>query len=234
MKVAKKQKEVRAQIKPEKKYSLDQALDFVQKGATAKFDETVDAAIRLGVDAKQSNQQVRGAVVLPHGLGKTVRVLVFAKGEKDKEAREAGADFVGADDVVEKINGGWMDFDAVIATPDMMGLVGKIGKVLGPRGLMPNPKLGTVTFDVKKAIQEVKSGKVEFRTEKAAIIHVPIGKVSFGKVKLQDNLKAILENVRRLKPASAKGIYFKGLSLSSTVGPCVRIDMGEVSKIVEG
>lgn len=234
MKVAKKQKEIRSQIKPEKKYSIDQALEFVQKGATAKFDETVDVAIRLGIDVKQSNQQVRGAAVLPHGLGKKVRVLVIAKGDKDKEARDAGADFVGADDVVEKINGGWLDFDAVIATPDMMGVVGRIGKVLGPRGLMPNPKLGTVTFDVKKAIQDVKSGKVEIRTEKASIIHAPIGKVSFGKQKLQDNLKMLLETVRRLKPATAKGIYFRGLGISSTMGPGVRIDMGEVTKIVEG
>lgn len=233
MKVAKKQKEVRSQIKPEKKHSLDEAFQFIQKGATAKYDETVDAAIRLGVDAKQSNQQVRGAVVLPHGLGKKVRVLVIAKGEKDKEAREAGADYVGADDVVEKINGGWLDFDAVIATPDMMGVVGKIGKVLGPRGLMPNPKLGTVTFDVKKAIQDVKSGKAEFRTEKAGIIHVPFGKVSFGKEKLQENLKTILETVRRLKPSTSKGIYFRSLSLSSTIGPGVRIDLSKISDMIE-
>lgn len=233
MKVAKKQKEVRSQIKPEKKYSLDEAFAFIQKGATAKYDETVDAAVRLGVDAKQSNQQVRGAVVLPHGLGKKVRVLVIAKGDKDKEARDAGADHVGADDVVEKINGGWLDFDAVIATPDMMGVVGKIGKVLGPRGLMPNPKLGTVTFDVKKAIQEVKSGKAEFRTEKAGIIHVPLGKVSFGKEKLQENLKTVLETVRRLKPSTSKGIYFRGISMSSTMGPGVRIDLSKISDMIE-
>lgn len=233
MKVAKKQKEVRSQIKPEKKYVLDEAFDLVLKGATAKFDETVDVAIRLGIDAKQSNQSVRGAVVLPHGLGKQVRVLVIAKGEKDKEAREAGADHVGADDVVEKINGGWLDFDAVIATPDMMGVVGKIGKVLGPRGLMPNPKLGTVTFDVKKAIQDVKSGKAEFRTDKAGIVHVPFGKVSFGKEQLGNNLKSILETVRRLKPSTSKGIYFRSLSLSCTMGPGVRVDLSKISEIAD-
>lgn len=233
MKVAKKQKEVRSQIKPEKKYVLDEAFDLVLKGATAKFDETVDVAIRLGIDAKQSNQSVRGAVVLPHGLGKKVRVLVIAKGEKDKEAREAGADHVGADDVVEKINGGWLDFDAVIATPDMMGVVGKIGKVLGPRGLMPNPKLGTVTFDVKKAIQDVKSGKAEFRTDKAGIVHVPFGKVSFGKEQLGNNLKSILETVRRLKPSTSKGIYFRSLSLSCTMGPGVRVDLSKISEIAD-
>lgn len=233
MKVAKKQKEVRSQIKPEKKYVLDEAFDLVLKGATAKFDETVDVAIRLGIDAKQSNQSVRGAVVLPHGLGKKVRVLVIAKGEKDKEARDAGADHVGADDVVEKINGGWLDFDAVIATPDMMGVVGKIGKVLGPRGLMPNPKLGTVTFDVKKAIQDVKSGKAEFRTDKAGIVHVPFGKVSFGKEQLGNNLKSILETVRRLKPSTSKGIYFRSLSLSCTMGPGVRVDLSKISEIAD-
>ena len=234
MKVAKKQKEIRKQINSDKRYTLDQGFDFVQSGATAKFDETVDVAIRLGVDVKQGNQQVRGAVVLPHGLGKTVRVLVIAKGDKVKEATDAGADFVGGDDLVEKINGGWTDFDAVIATPDMMGVVGKIGKVLGPRGLMPNPKLGTVTFDVKKALQDTKSGKVEFRTEKAAILQASIGKVSFGKEKLKDNFKALLDTVRRLKPQTSKGVYFKGVSLSSTMGPGVRLDVAEISKMVEG
>lgn len=234
MKVAKKQKEIRSQIKPEKKYLLEEALELLQKGATAKFDETVDLAVRLGVDAKQSNQQVRSAVVLPHGLGKTKKVLVFAKGEKEKEAKEAGADFVGAEDLIEKINGGWMDFEAAIATPDMMGVVGRVAKVLGPRGLMPNPKLGTVTFEVKKAVQEAKAGKVEFRTDKSGIVHVPVGKVSFGKDKLKDNIKTLLDTVRRLKPATSKGVYFKGLAVSSTMGPGVRVDTGEILKLVEG
>lgn len=230
----KKQKDIRKQISPDKRYSLDEAFTFVKKGATVKFDETVDVAIRLGVDVKQSNQQVRGAVVLPHGLGKTTKVLVFAKGEKIKEAEKAGADFVGADDLVEKINGGWLGFDVAVATPDMMGVVGKVAKILGPRGLMPNPKLGTVTFEIEKAVREVKAGKAEFKTEKAGIVHASIGKVSFGEAKLKDNLKALLEGVRKLKPSSSKGIYFQGLALSSTMGPGVRIDANEVTKLLEG
>ena len=232
MKIAKKQKEIRSKINSEKKYTLDEALKFIKAGATAKFDETVDVAIRLGIDSKQTDQNVRGAVVMPHGMGKTVRVLAFVKGAKEAEAKEAGAEYIGTDDVIEKIKGGWMDFDAVVATPDMMGAVSKVGKILGPRGLMPNPKLGTVSLDIKKAITDCKSGKIEFRSEKAGIIHAAIGKASFGEDKLKDNIKALVEAVQKLKPASAKGIFFKGLSLSSTMGPGVRVDISEVANMV--
>lgn len=228
----KKQKEIRKKINPEKKYSIDGALSFVKEGATAKFDESVDVAIRLGIDAKQSDQNVRGAVVLPHGSGKSVRVLALVKGAKDAEARAAGADFVGADDMIEKINGGWLDFDVVVATPDMMGVVSKVGKVLGPRGLMPNPKLGTVTMDVTKAISESKAGKVEFKSEKAGIVQTSLGKTSFDADKLKGNLKAVLETVQRLKPQTSKGIYFKSVSVSSTMGPGVRVDLAEVNNIL--
>jgi large subunit ribosomal protein L1 len=228
----KKQKEIRKKVNPEKKYSVDDALKFIKEGATAKFDESVDVAIRLGIDAKQSDQNVRGAVVLPHGSGKSVRVLALVKGAKDAEARAAGADFVGADDMIEKINGGWLDFDVVVATPDMMGVVSKVGKVLGPRGLMPNPKLGTVTMDVKKAVSESKAGKVEFKSEKAGIVQTSLGKTSFDADKLKGNLKAVLETVQRLKPQTSKGIYFKSVSVSSTMGPGVRVDLSEVNTML--
>jgi large subunit ribosomal protein L1 len=188
----------------------------------------VDAAIRLGVNPAHADQMVRGSVVLPNGLGKTVRILVFAKGEKEKEALDAGADLVGNDEVIEKIKGGWMEFDRVVATPDMMGSVGKIGKILGPRGLMPNPKVGTVTFEVAKAVQELKAGKVEFRVEKAGIVHSPVGKVSFGAEKLSENVSALLETIIKLKPASSKGIYIKSISISSTMGVGVKIDPLEI------
>jgi len=214
----------KAKIEPGKRYSLKEAAEIVASTAATKFDETVDAAIRLGVNPAHADQMVRGSVVLPHGLGKTVRILVFAKGEKEKEALEAGADLVGNDDIIEKIKGGWMEFDRVIATPDMMGSVGKIGKILGPRGLMPNPKVGTVTFEVAKAVNELKAGKVEFRVEKAGIVHSPVGKVSFGAEKLRENVSALLETIIKLKPASSKGIYIKSISLSSTMGVGVRID----------
>ncbi|MFZ1035689.1 MAG: 50S ribosomal protein L1 [Smithella sp.] len=214
----------KAKIEPGKRYSLQEAAEIVTSTAATKFDETVDAAIRLGVNPAHADQMVRGSVVLPHGLGKTVRILVFAKGEKEKEALEAGADLVGNDDIIEKIKGGWMEFDRVIATPDMMGSVGKIGKILGPRGLMPNPKVGTVTFEVAKAVNELKAGKVEFRVEKAGIVHSPVGKVSFGAEKLRENVSALLETIIKLKPASSKGIYIKSISLSSTMGVGVRID----------
>ena len=214
----------KAKVEPGKRYSLKEAAEIVASTAGTKFDETVDAAIRLGVNPAHADQMVRGSVVLPHGLGKTVRILVFAKGEKEKEALEAGADLVGNDEVIEKIKGGWMEFDRVVATPDMMGSVGKIGKILGPRGLMPNPKVGTVTFEVAKAVQELKAGKVEFRVEKAGIIHSPVGKVSFGAEKLRENVSALLETIIKLKPASSKGIYLKSISLSSTMGVGVRID----------
>lgn len=233
MKTGKKQKVVRKDLVPGKKYSVVEALSQVHKSTTCKFDETVDVAVRLGVDAKQGDQQVRAAVVLPHGLGKSKRVLVFAKGPKEAEAKEAGADVVGAEDLIEKINGGWLDFDVAVATPDMMGVVGRVAKILGPRGLMPNPKLGTVTLDVKKAVQENKAGKVEFRTEKSGIVHAPIGKVSFGPEKLKDNLKAVLDTVRRLKPVSSKGVYFKGLAVSSSMGPGFRVDTAEINHFLE-
>jgi len=201
-----------------KLYEPTEAVKLIGEIAQAKFDETVEAHIRLGVDPRRSDQQVRGAVVLPYGTGKTKRVLVFAKGEKAHEAEEAGADYV------EKIKGGWMEFDRVIATPDMMGSVGKIGKILGPRGLMPNPKVGTVTFDVANAVKELKAGKVEFRVEKAGIVHSPVGKVSFGAEKLRENVSALLETILKLKPASSKGTYIKSISISSTMGVGVRID----------
>lgn len=231
MRIPKKQKAIRSQINPDKKYSIEEAMKFLSECAFTKFDQTVDVAVRLGVDAKQSDQQVRGAVVLPEGLGKTVRVLALVKGPKTAEAQEAGADFVGADDMIKKINEGWLDFDVVIATPDMMGTVSKVGKILGPRGLMPNPKLGTVTFDIKQAIKDAKSGKAEFKTEKAGIVQASIGKLSFGSDKLKNNLKALIEGLQRLKPPAAKGIYFKSLALSSTMGPGIRIDTGEIAKL---
>lgn len=206
-------------------YDLEEAIELVKKASFAKFDETVDIAFNLGVDPRKSDQMVRGTVVLPHGTGKTVRVLVFAKGEKEKEARDAGADFVGAEDLVEKIQGGWLDFDKAVATPDLMGLVGKLGKLLGPRGLMPNPKLGTVTFEVAKAVKEIKAGKVEYRTDKAGIVHIPFGKVSFDKTKLVENASAVIKSVGKAKPATSKGKYIKKVSISSTMGPGVRIDV---------
>jgi large subunit ribosomal protein L1 len=212
-----------------KEYLLEEAISKVKELSYTKFDETVDLAFNLGVDPRKSDQMVRGTVVLPHGTGKTLRVLVFAKGEKEKEARDAGADFVGAEDMVEKITKGWLDFDKVVATPDIMGVVGKLGKVLGPRGLMPNPKLGTVTFDVAKAVKDIKAGKVEYKTEKAGVVHVPVGKVSFDAQKLMDNAKAIVESVNKAKPSTSKGKYLKGLYLSSTMGPSIKVDINSVT-----
>jgi large subunit ribosomal protein L1 len=205
-------------------YGLEEGIDLVQKLTYARFDETVELAIRLGVDPKHADQMVRGTVVLPHGLGRSKRVLVIAGAEKQKEAEEAGADVVGGEEIVEKIQGGWLDFDAVVATPDMMRAVGRLGKVLGPRGLMPNPKTGTVTTDIARAVGEIKAGKVEFRVEKTGIVHAPIGKVSFGTAKLADNARALVDSVMKAKPAAAKGKYVKGLALSSTMGPGVRLD----------
>ncbi len=205
-------------------YAPAEAIENVLKMASAKFDETVEVHVRLGVDGRHADQQVRGAVVLPHGTGKTVRVLVFAKGDKAKEAEEAGADFVGAEDLVSKIQGeGWFDFDVVVATPDMMGVVGRLGRVLGPKGLMPNPKSGTVTMDVTRAISEIKAGKVEYRLDKTNIIHVPVGKVSFGKDKLVDNFHTLIGAIIKAKPAAAKGQYLRSISMSSTMGPGVKI-----------
>ncbi|MFX0548480.1 50S ribosomal protein L1 [Hathewaya histolytica] len=206
-------------------YTPAEALELSIKTSKAKFDETIELAVRLGVDPRHADQQVRGAVVLPHGTGKTVKVLVFAKGEKAKEAEAAGADYVGAEELVEKIQKeNWFDFDIAVATPDMMGLVGRIGRVLGPKGLMPNPKSGTVTFDVEKAIKDIKAGKVEYRVDKTAIIHVPIGKKSFGTEKLQDNFKALMEAVIKAKPSAAKGQYVKSVAISSTMGPGVKVN----------
>jgi len=223
-KAGKRYKESVKKVEMEKKYSVEEAFKVLDSFGKAKFDETVDVAINLGVDPKKSDQMVRGSTPLPHGLGKTVSVLVFAKGDKAKEAEEAGADFVGAEDMVEKIQGGWMEFDKVVATPDMMGTVSKLGRVLGPRGLMPNPKLGTVTMEVGKVVQEQKAGKVEFRVEKGAIIHAPIGKRSFGPDKLKDNFNALVGAVQRAKPAAAKGAYIRGVAISATMTPGVKID----------
>jgi len=214
----------KAKVEPTKRYTLKEATEMIVSMPGAKFDETVDAAVRLGVNPAHADQMVRGSVVLPNGLGKTVRVLVFAKGDKEKEALESGADLVGNDEIIEKIKGGWLEFDRVIATPDMMGSVGKIAKILGPRGLMPNPKVGTVTFDIANAVKELKAGKVEFRVEKAGIVHSPVGKVSFGAEKLSENINALLETIIKLKPASSKGTYIKSIAISSTMGAGVRID----------
>jgi large subunit ribosomal protein L1 len=208
-----------------KRYPLDEAIRVAAESAKAKFDETMEIAVRLGVDPRQADQNVRGTVILPHGTGKPVRILVFAKGEKEREARDAGADYIGGEDMVKKITTeNWLDFDKAIATPDMMGLVGRIGKILGPRGLMPNPKVGTVTFDVAKAVSELKAGKVEYRVEKAGIVHVPIGKVSFGPEKLNENARALLNSLIRAKPAAAKGNYLLSISVASTMGPGVKVD----------
>jgi large subunit ribosomal protein L1 len=227
-KVGKRTREIEAQVDRETNYELAEACALVKKLATAKFDETVDASINLGVDPRHADQMVRGAVVLPHGTGKTIRVVVFAKGEKEKEARDAGADFVGSDDLAAKIQDGWLDVDATIATPDMMGVVGRLGRVLGPRGLMPNPKVGTVTFDVATAVRDMKAGRVEFRVEKAGIVHAPIGKASFSEEALSANLTALIEHIIRLKPAAAKGQYVRRVTISSTMGPGIRVDASNI------
>lgn len=213
----------------DKQYSVEDALRIIKEMPAAKFNESVDISFRLGVDPKHADQMVRGAVVLPHGLGKSVRVAVFAKGEKEREAREAGADVVGAEDLVEKVNGGFMDFDTTIATPDLMGQVGRLGKVLGPRGLMPNPKLGTVTFDISKAVREAKAGKVEFRVDKAGNIHTPVGKKSFPAEQLVANAMALIEAIVRAKPAAAKGNYLRSVTVSTTMGPGVRLDTQRIT-----
>lgn len=220
----KKLKKIEEEVDLTKRYDFGEAVDLSLRNAYAKFDESVDLAIRLGVDPRHADQMVRGAVVLPNGTGKTVRVLAFAKGDKAREAKDAGADLVGDDDLIEKIKGGWLEFDKAVATPDMMGSVGKIGKILGPRGLMPNAKVGTVTFDIAKAIKEIKAGKVEFRVEKAGIVHASIGKVSLGTEKVLQNLTAFMETILRLKPASSKGTYVRSIALSTTMGPGFGID----------
>jgi large subunit ribosomal protein L1 len=217
-----------AKVDRTQRYLLEDGLRLLRDTARAKFDETVELAIRLGVDPRQADQNVRGTVSLPHGMGKTVRVLAFAKGEKEKEAQEAGADFIGSDELIKKISEGWFDFDKAVATPDMMAAVGRIGKVLGPRGLMPNPKTGTVTVEIGKAVKEIKAGKLEFRVDKAGIVHVPVGKASFDAEKLIDNARAVLMAILRAKPASAKGNYVRGVTLSTTMGPGIKVDLSQI------
>ncbi|MCI8408967.1 MAG: 50S ribosomal protein L1 [Lachnospiraceae bacterium] len=225
MKRGKRYAEAAKNIDRTKLYDADEAISLVKKSAVAKFDETVEAHIRLGVDGRHADQQVRGAVVLPHGTGKTVKVLVFAKGDKVAEAEAAGADFVGGDELIPKIqNEGWLDFDVVVATPDMMGVVGRLGRVLGPKGLMPNPKAGTVTMDVTKAVADIKAGKIEYRLDKSNIIHVPVGKASFSEEQLNDNFNTLMEAINKAKPASLKGQYLKSITLTSTMGPGVKLN----------
>ncbi|SEB18823.1 large subunit ribosomal protein L1 [Thalassobacillus cyri] len=224
-KQSKRYQEAQKLVDREKAYEVKEAVELVKETSKAKFDETVEAAFRLGVDPKKADQQIRGAMVLPHGTGKTQRVLVFAKGEKAKEAEAAGADYVGDQDMINKINQGWFDFDVVVATPDMMAEVGKLGRVLGPKGLMPNPKTGTVTFEVEKAVQEIKAGKVEYRVDKSANIHVPIGKVSFDTDKLVENFEAITDTLVKAKPQAAKGTYMKNSAIASTMGPGIKVDV---------
>ena len=220
----KKYRENIAKVDRSKRYSFEEAVALTLECSHAKFDETVDIAVKLGVDPRHADQMVRGTVVLPNGTGKSVRILVFAKGEKEKEALEAGADYAGSDEYIEKIQNGWLEFDKTIATPDMMGSVSKLGRVLGPRGMMPNAKLGTVTFDVGKAVQETKAGKIDFRVEKAGIVHAPMGRASFGKEKLLGNIAAFMETILRMKPPASKGTYLKGIALSSTMGPGIKVD----------
>jgi large subunit ribosomal protein L1 len=228
----KKYQAARQQV-PNRLHTIEEAVPLLQKVKFTKFDETVELAVRLGVDPKHSDQMVRGTVVLPHGLGKSKRVLVIANADKQREAREAGADEVGGEELVERIVGGWMDFDAVVATPDMMRAVGKLGKVLGPRGLMPNPKTGTVTQDITKAVQEIKAGKVEFRVDKAGIVHAPVGKISFAAERLIANAHALMENIVKAKPAAAKGRYLRSVTMSSTMGPGIDIDTSKVDELTK-
>ncbi len=230
--MSKRMKQAKTQLQVGKKYTVDEAFELLMKTSTAKFDETVDVAFQLGVDPKQGDQQVRGAVSLPNGLGKSVRVVVFAKGPKEKEAKDAGADFVGADDLVEKINGGWMEFDKAIATPDMMATVSKVAKVLGPRGLMPNPKVGTVTMNVGEAVSSEKKGKLSFRIDKAGIVHAGVGKKSMGAQKLKENFISLLSAVLKAKPATSKGIYLRKLAVSATMGPGIALDVAQAQNII--
>ncbi|MDE0330946.1 MAG: 50S ribosomal protein L1 [Nitrospinae bacterium] len=220
----KKYQEARERIDREKQIPLSEAVGLVKEVSSAKFDETVEISAKLGVDPRHAEQMVRGSVVLPNGIGKEERVVAFAKGEKVAEAKEAGAEYVGADDLAEKIQGGWMEFDRVVATPDVMSVVGKLGRLLGPRGMMPNPKSGTVSFDVGRMVREIKAGKVEYRVDKAGIIHAPVGKVSFEEKALSENISAVVDALVRAKPAASKGVYFKGLTISSTMGPGVKVD----------
>jgi large subunit ribosomal protein L1 len=230
-KLTKRQRELAGLVNENQLYELQEAIALVKQTARAKFDETIEAAIRLGVDPRHSDQMVRGAVVLPNGTGRTARVAVFAKGDKAKEAEEAGADVVGAEDLVERVQGGWLDFDTAVATPDMMGLVGRLGKLLGPRGLMPNPRTGTVTFDVRNAVREIKAGKVEFRTEKAGIVHAPIGKASFSEQALLENLTVLLDALQKAKPQAAKGQYIRTVTVSSTMGPGIHVNPNAAARV---
>ncbi|KAB3529491.1 50S ribosomal protein L1 [Alkaliphilus pronyensis] len=227
----KKYQEARKLVESNKQYDVNEAIELVKKTATAKFDETIEAHIKLGVDSRHADQQVRGAIVLPHGTGKTAKVLVFAKGDKATAAEKAGADYVGAEDMVSKIqNENWFDFDVVVATPDMMGVVGRLGRVLGPKGLMPNPKSGTVTFDVEKAVNEIKAGKVEYRLDKTNIIHVPVGKASFEESKLTENFRTLMEAILKAKPSAAKGQYLRSVTLTSTMGPGIKVSPAKITE----
>jgi len=229
IKTSKRHIENTGKVDRERRYPISEAIDILVSARAVKFDESMDIAINLGVDPRHADQMVRGAVVLPQGLGKDVRVVVFAKGEKEKEAMDAGADFYGSDDLIEKIAGGWLDFDTAIAAPDVMGQVSKLGKILGPRGLMPNPKLGTVTFDVARAVKEAKAGKIEYKVEKAGIVHASLGKLSFGKEKMLDNVRAFVDAIVKAKPEGAKGTYLKGLSVSSTMGPGIKVEPSSIA-----
>ncbi len=228
----KKYREVSEKIDKQRSYSFEEAVQLVTESSFGKFDETLDVAVRLGVDPRHADQMVRGTVVLPNGVGKDVRVAVFAKGEKEKEALEAGADVAGSDELVEKVQKGWLDFDKAIATPDMMGSVGKLGRILGPRGMMPNAKLGTVTFDIARAVKEIKAGKIDFKVEKTGIVHAPVGKVSFGTEKLLENIAAFLETIQKLKPPASKGTYLKGIAVSSTMGPGIKVEATYVKDLL--
>jgi len=228
----KKYQKVREGLDLSRRYDFSEAVNLALQCSFARFDESVDMAVRLGVDPRRADQMVRGTVLLPNGTGKTVRVLVFAKGEKEKEALDAGADYAGSEELIEKIKGGWLEFDKTVATPDMMGAVGKIGKILGPRGLMPNAKLGTVTFEVAKVIKEIKAGKIEFRVEKSGVVHAPVGRVSLGAEKLLQNIASFMDTIVRLKPASSKGIYLKSIAVSTTMGPGIKIDPAHVKGLL--
>jgi large subunit ribosomal protein L1 len=225
-------KDIKAKVVHEKLYTSKEALDMVKNLASAKFDESVELSVRLGVNPKHAEQNIRGAIVLPKGTGKKIKVAVFAKGEKVKEAKDAGADIVGAEDLAQKIQGGWLEFDVAVATPDMMSVVGKLGRILGPKGLMPNPKIGTVTFELEKAVNELKAGKIEYRVDKTGIVHLPIGKVSFSIDDLLENFKVIMDTLVREKPAAAKGKYLKSIFVSSTMGPGIKVDSADVLKLI--